>query len=548
MAALWNLGNSISQQSVLVTASIQYLSMIPLRTTYKQGYSTVANVQALAGFLKGAPHRKHPGVTALKTVHLPEELQKGALSIVHGAALRDLTEQARRLSNFLWSRKRPVDEEKLRERALAMEKALWEQEMESRADTDSHLAEMHIRKKVLSALKKTTYHWTPLRYDDELCVVYLAARLAAGYAAVRRALNEIKKRDPTFSPFSLLDFGSGLGTVVWAARTTWGDSLKESVCVDSSKAMNTLAERLLRGGSDKEDPLIKQVYFRQFLPVSPKVQFDLVTSAFGLSELPSKQERTETVLTLWRKTHSYLVLVENGTKEGHQILMEARDTVLKVGDTRTLTDAHTQRRDTVLKVGDTHTLTDAHTQRRDTVLKVGDTRTLTDKHTQRRDTVLKVGDTRTLTDKHTQRRDTVLKGEEKATDRRRPLVFAPCAHQLPCPKLAQQPQVPCNYPQPFCPLPLPENREHEVERFSYLVMTRQEPEVENAGPEWARLTGPVLRRPRHVHCQLCCADGELRRVVVTPSRHGRDVYRCARNSDYGDRLPIMKPEVETIAE
>ncbi|XP_048867582.1 methyltransferase-like protein 17, mitochondrial isoform X11 [Brienomyrus brachyistius] len=468
MAALWNLGNSISQQSVLVTASIQYLSMIPLRTTYKQGYSTVANVQALAGFLKGAPHRKHPGVTALKTVHLPEELQKGALSIVHGAALRDLTEQARRLSNFLWSRKRPVDEEKLRERALAMEKALWEQEMESRADTDSHLAEMHIRKKVLSALKKTTYHWTPLRYDDELCVVYLAARLAAGYAAVRRALNEIKKRDPTFSPFSLLDFGSGLGTVVWAARTTWGDSLKESVCVDSSKAMNTLAERLLRGGSDKEDPLIKQVYFRQFLPVSPKVQFDLVTSAFGLSELPSKQERTETVLTLWRKTHSYLVLVENGTKEGHQILMEARDTVLK--------------------------------------------------------------------------------GEEKATDRRRPLVFAPCAHQLPCPKLAQQPQVPCNYPQPFCPLPLPENREHEVERFSYLVMTRQEPEVENAGPEWARLTGPVLRRPRHVHCQLCCADGELRRVVVTPSRHGRDVYRCARNSDYGDRLPIMKPEVETIAE
>lgn len=49
-----------------------------------------------------------------------------------GAALRDLTEQAHRLSNFLWSRKRPVDEEKLRERALTIEKTLWEQEMESR--------------------------------------------------------------------------------------------------------------------------------------------------------------------------------------------------------------------------------------------------------------------------------------------------------------------------------------------------------------------------------------------------------------------------------
>lgn len=99
-----------------------------------------------------------------------------------------------------------------------------------------------------------------LRYDEELGVVYMAARLAGGYAAVRRAINEvpeksnkcsyfishngtafaecqfpallrfnlyapfenhfpwpsqIKKRDPTFAPSTLLDFGSGLGTVVW---------------------------------------------------------------------------------------------------------------------------------------------------------------------------------------------------------------------------------------------------------------------------------------------------------------------------------------------
>lgn len=29
------------------------------------------------------------------------------------------------------------------------------------------------------------------RYDEELGVVYMAARLAGGYAAVRRALNEV---------------------------------------------------------------------------------------------------------------------------------------------------------------------------------------------------------------------------------------------------------------------------------------------------------------------------------------------------------------------
>jgi len=29
------------------------------------------------------------------------------------------------------------------------------------------------------------------RYDEDLSVVYMAARLAGGYAAVRRALNEV---------------------------------------------------------------------------------------------------------------------------------------------------------------------------------------------------------------------------------------------------------------------------------------------------------------------------------------------------------------------
>ncbi|MEQ2249093.1 hypothetical protein ILYODFUR_025854, partial [Ilyodon furcidens] len=123
----------------------------------------------------------------------------------------------------------------------------------------------------------------------------MAARLTGGYAAVRRALNEIKKRDPSFAPQSLLDFGSGLGTVAWlvvrfrlcpfalnvnsvmslclflrASHSCWGDTLKEMVCVDSSAPMNILAERLLKGNDERAEPHFKQVYFRQFLPVSPK--------------------------------------------------------------------------------------------------------------------------------------------------------------------------------------------------------------------------------------------------------------------------------------
>lgn len=59
------------------------------------------------------------------------------------------------------------------------------------------------------------------------------------------------------------------------------------------------------------------------------MQFDVVVSAFSLSELPSKAHRTEVVQTLWRKTSHFLILVENGTKAGHCLLMDARDLVLK---------------------------------------------------------------------------------------------------------------------------------------------------------------------------------------------------------------------------
>uniref|UniRef100_A0AAQ4P6C0 Ribosome assembly protein METTL17, mitochondrial n=1 Tax=Gasterosteus aculeatus aculeatus TaxID=481459 RepID=A0AAQ4P6C0_GASAC len=403
-----------------------------------RGMSAAAGAQSQGDFLSGEPHRKHPGVTNLKTLRLPDELQAAARTIIN-TPVTQLTDRSRTLANFLWSRKRAVEDWTLRIR-------------QTKQQLEENLLEERIRKKVFSELRKTTYHWTPMKYDEELAVVYMAARLAGGYAAVRRAINEIKKRDPSFAPKSLLDFGSGLGTVVWASHSCWGDTLKEMVCVDSSGPMNVLAERLLKGDEERAEPHIKQVYFRQFLPVSPKVQFDLVAAAFTLSELLSVKDREEAVLTLWRKTGSYLVLVENGTKEGHQMLMEARDAVLKVRKHRRIVSAS---------------------------------------------------------------------------------VFAPCPHDLSCPKLTVGPTAPCNFQQMYHPLPLPGR---QTEKFSYLILTRARP-AQADGADWARLIAPVQRRTRHVHCRACCSDGRLQHLVVTARKHSRDVYRCARSSDWGDQLP-----------
>ncbi|CAN7986133.1 unnamed protein product [Ixodes pacificus] len=65
-----------------------------------------------------------------------------------------------------------------------------------------------------------------------------------------------------------------------------------------------------------------------FLPATHKIKFDLVTSAFSLLELPSAEHRLQTVASLWGKTNSMLVLIENGTLEGHRAVLEARDFIL----------------------------------------------------------------------------------------------------------------------------------------------------------------------------------------------------------------------------
>lgn len=256
-----------------------------------------------------------------------------------------------------------------------------------------------------------------------------------------------------------MDFGSGTGSVTWAAHTAWGQSLREYVCVDSSAAMLTLAEKLLKGGSESGKPYVPGVFFRQFLPVSPKVQFDVVVAAFALSELPSAADRTSVLHTLWRKTSHFLVLVENGTRAGHRLLMDARDLVLE--------------------------------------------------------------------------------GKEKSPlDPRPGFVFAPCPHELPCPQLMASQPLACSFSQGYHPIPFSWNKKPKEEKFSMVILARGFPEDAN---RWPRITQPVLRRPRHVHCHLCCPDGHMQHAVITAVRHGRDLYRCARASSWGDLLPVITP-------
>ncbi|XP_026939519.1 ribosome assembly protein METTL17, mitochondrial isoform X4 [Sagmatias obliquidens] len=394
----------------LVTQSRALAALVP-------GVSQVDNK---SDFLGKRSHRRHPGILQLSRVRLPQVLVDAAQLLLLESSMPNMEKQVQALTNYLWSRHLPVEPEELQRRAVHLEKKFLE-------NADSCQMEK-LCGEVLHALRRTTYHWQELSYSEGLSLVYMAARLDGGFAAVSRAFHEIQARLPEFQPQTLMDFGSGTGSVTWAAHSTWGQSLREYMCVDSSAAMLELAEKLLKGGSGSGMPYVPGVFFRQFLPVSPKVQFDVVVSAFSLSELPSKANRTDVVQTLWRKTGHFLILVENGTKAGHSLLMDARNLVLN--------------------------------------------------------------------------------GKEKSPlDPRPGFVFAP-------------------------------NKKPKEEKFSMVILARGSPEEAN---RWPRITQPVLKRPRHVHCHLCCPDGHMQHAVITARRHGRDLYRCARVSSWGDRLPVITP-------
>lgn len=112
----------------------------------------------------------------------------------------------------------------------------------------------------------------------------------------------------------------------------WPHICKEVVCVDSSSAMNDLADRLLRGGDPDKPRLVREggTFFKQFLPLSNLLKYDLVISSHSLFEIPNMNMRLRTIDVLWQKTSGYLVLVETGSNEGYKLVQEARDYLLEL--------------------------------------------------------------------------------------------------------------------------------------------------------------------------------------------------------------------------
>jgi ribosomal protein RSM22 (predicted rRNA methylase) len=161
-----------------------------------------------------------------------------------------------------------------------------------------------------------------LHLDDDMAArAYLATRLPATYAALRASLDAIAALRPAFAPASLLDFGAGPGTALWAAQDRW-PSLNDAALVEASPAIRALGE-ILAGGC----AVAHIAWSPALTATAPR---DLVTLAYVLDGLdPATGDAL--VDRLWSLTADTLLIVEPGTPAGWRRVLAARRRLFDAG-------------------------------------------------------------------------------------------------------------------------------------------------------------------------------------------------------------------------
>ena len=160
-------------------------------------------------------------------------------------------------------------------------------------------------------------------------------------AALQRVLHEVHVRLPWLRPRRLLDVGSGAGAAAWAVREVWGfEAVGEYVAVEGNSQMQQLGRSMterLEWRTKHLQRLNQPMLDESTVGSSGSAQrasargaMDVVLSGYGLSRV-GKDRRREQLDAMWRSVRrgGVLVVVEDGTKEGFEVVRAAREYVLQ---------------------------------------------------------------------------------------------------------------------------------------------------------------------------------------------------------------------------
>ena len=98
----------------------------------------------------------------------------------------------------------------------------------------------------------------PFAYSPEYTKSYTAFRMLSSFSVIRRLLQDLKETRPDFKPDSILDFGAGPGTTLWAAEDVWPDTVRKCLNVEPSESMIDAGNHLMGYGPFDEERILVQ--------------------------------------------------------------------------------------------------------------------------------------------------------------------------------------------------------------------------------------------------------------------------------------------------
>lgn len=165
--------------------------------------------------------------------------------------------------------------------------------------------------------------------SNALRLAYLRVRLPATYAVNARAFRELRDRVPAIEIRSMLDLGSGPGTAMWAATSSFPEVEQFTAVERDSELLE--AGRRLAFASDH--PALRSAsWLRQDVNsgLSAVEKHDLVVVSYALNELaPGSAEQL--IRRAWALARNIVVIIEPGTPRNFQNVLAARRDLLSLG-------------------------------------------------------------------------------------------------------------------------------------------------------------------------------------------------------------------------
>lgn len=153
-------------------------------------------------------------------------------------------------------------------------------------------------------------------------IAYLATRLPATHAVVKKVLEELKQRHPQLVVKSVLDLGAGPGTATWAALEVFPE-IERATLVEHDSDLIAIGKRL---ASSQSEIALKWLP-RNIAENDPFEQHDLVVVSYALGELDSEAQAL-TSERAWDASLGALALIEPGSMAGFAGIRKVRETLI----------------------------------------------------------------------------------------------------------------------------------------------------------------------------------------------------------------------------